>query len=142
RPHLARFSALIEKLGGDHVIFDRIAEGESMRSIGESFGYSRGMIYSWIYAGGEERRKRWNEAKKLAAHAHVEDATELLENSRPVTSGEAQHLRSRAEHKKWLAKVYNREEYGDEQGRIDLNLNIGSLHLDALRAAGNANVIV
>jgi hypothetical protein len=137
RPHLQSLAAAIEKVGGDDHIFDQIADGAPMRKIAEPFGYSRQMIYAWIHMGGPEREKRWEEAKQTAAHALVEDAGDILDAARPVTSAEASHLKARVEHKRWLASVFNRKVYGDDSGKIDVNLNIGQLHLDALRAAGS-----
>jgi hypothetical protein len=141
RPHLQSLAAAIEKIGGDDVIFDQIADGVPMRKIAEPFGYSRQMIYAWIHMGGPEREKRWEESKQTAAHALVEDAGDILEAGRPVTSAEASHLKARVEHKRWLASVFNRKVYGDDSGKIDVQLNIGQLHLDALRAAGSRHTI-
>ena len=136
RPHLAAFSAAVERLGGDSVIFDRVANGEPMRAIAETFGYSRGMIYSWIKAGGPEREAAFRAAREAASHVLVEDAGEILDNAKPITSADATMAKARSEHKKWLASVYNRKDYGDETGKIDVNLNVGALHLEALRSAG------
>lgn len=97
--------------------------------------YSRQMIYGWIHAGGPEREKKWEEAKKIAAHIHAEDAGEILDGHKPVTSADVAHVKNRSEHRKWLARTFNRAAYGDDSGKIDLQLNIGNLHLDALKAA-------
>lgn len=138
RPHLAALSAAIEKLGGDEYIFDRVADGEPMRAIAETFGYSRGMIYTWIKAGGPEREAGFRAAREAAAHTLVEDSGEILDAAakQVATPADVQLAKARSEHKKWLASMFNRKDYGDETGKIDVNLNIGQLHLDALRAHG------
>jgi hypothetical protein len=137
RPHLAALTKAIAKAGGDEVIFDQIAAGLPMRAVAEPFGYSRQMIYAWIHAGGDERRAKWREAKELASHVLVDEAGEILDGEVPITSAHASHLKARAEHRRWLAGVWNRKDFGTEDGKIDVNLNIGSLHLDALRQAGS-----
>lgn len=137
RPHLAKLSQAIEASeGGVEAIFDRIANGDTIKSIMEPFGYSRGMFYSWLKAGGPERQCQFEEARKIAAHGLIEDADELLEKEKPVTSGEAQHLRMRIEQMRWKASRFNREEYGEDREKLNVELNIGQLHLDALRAGG------
>lgn len=124
------------------MIFDRVANGETMRAIADTFGYSRGMIYSWIKAGGPDREAAFKAARETASHIYVEDAGDILENAKPITSADATMAKARSEHKKWLASVYNRKDYGDETGKIDVNLNIGQLHLDALRAHGRRQPVL
>ena len=63
----------IRKQGGDHVILDRIANGERMNAIGADYDVSRQYIYSWIHAGGPDREKAWREAKRWSADALVDD---------------------------------------------------------------------
>jgi hypothetical protein len=116
RPHLECLSQQITDAGGDEVIFEQIAAATPIRKIVEPFTnpetgqpYSRPMIYQWIHAGGPEREKRWEEAKKIAAHIHVEEAGHLLETNNPISSAAASHLKARADHKKWLAKSFNRK---------------------------------
>jgi hypothetical protein len=142
RPNLQALAKAIEKIGGDDVIFDQIAEGLPMREIAAPFGFSRQMIYAWIHSptvgGGPDRERRWEEAKAIAAHSLIERAGEILDEADPANSAEASIIQARSNHRKWLASVYNRKAYGeDTPGKIDLNLNIGSLHLDALRVSGS-----
>src|SRR5690606_22543858 len=140
RPHLAAFSAAVERLGGDSVIFDRVANGEPMRAIAETFGYSRGMIYTWIKAGGPEREAAFRAAREAASHIYVEDAGEILDNAKPITSAAATMANARSEHKKWLASGHHRKDSGHEPGTRDGNLKIGALHLEALRSASRRDL--
>lgn len=151
KPLQRRFEDHIEKLGGDQVVFDQIAGGATMEEVASSFrGFiddrpdfpSRSWMYVWINADyvQPERREAWKEAKEIAAHALVDEAGDILDNDgeAPVTSAEMQWLKQRAEHAKWRAKKFNPKEYGDEtkQG-VNVNLDIGNLHLEALRSAGS-----
>jgi len=46
--------------------------------------------------------------------------------------------KSRAEYRRWLAGRLNAEAYGeDKQALLNVNLNVGDLHLDALRRVGH-----
>lgn len=148
RPHLRNLSDQIDQLGGEEWVFDQIAAAEPMRSIASHFQnpetgkpYTRQMIYAWIHAGGEAREKKWEEAKKIAAHIHAEDAGEILDSHRPISSADVAHVKNRAEHRKWIAKTFNRAAYGEDSGKIGLQLNIGSMHLDALRASSGGRQI-
>ena len=47
-----------------------------------------------------------------------------------------QHRRNRAEYRKWLATVRNREEYGEGQSGVSVSVDLGALHMEALLAAG------
>lgn len=146
-PLRTRFEAHVESLGGDEVVFDQIAGGATMEEVAASFrGFiedrpdfpSRQWMYTWIHAGGEEREEAWKEAKEIAAHALVDEAGEILENDgkAPVTSAEMQWLKQRANHAKWKAERFNPGEYGEEKQGVEVNLDVGNLHLDALRQAG------
>lgn len=145
RPHLQNLSAQIEQLGGEDWVFDQIAAATPMREIAGHFtnpetgeAYSRQMVYAWIHAGGEEREKKWDEAKEIAAYIHAEEAGEVLDGARVINSAEASLVKARSEYRKWLAQKFNRRTFGDDAGsKVDLQLNIGQLHLDALRAANS-----
>ena len=70
RPLLVELAKRIDEAGGDHVVLDRIADGVTMRVIAESYGVSRRMIYDWIHAGGDEREKGWELARKNLPLVH------------------------------------------------------------------------
>lgn len=150
RPKLQKLEQHIEQLGGDDVVFDMIAAGEPMRKVAENLrGFlegapefpSRPYIYRWIHHGGEERERAWEEAKEIAAHCHVEDSGEILDDAQHVTtSAEASMAKARAEHRKWLAGVFNREDYGEKKEEVGVNVSIGALHLDALRSSGRMSL--
>lgn len=153
RPKLRQFERHIENLGGDHVVFDQIAAGDTMEEVASSFrGFlkgapefpSRSWMYVWIHHGGEERERAWQRAKETASHALVERAGEILENEGPdgepmppATSAEASWLKQRAEHAKWLAGKFNEDDYGEKKDETNVNISVADLHLDALRSAGS-----
>ena len=77
-----------------------------------------------------------------AADALVDDGLEILdEPAMGITSAEVQLRRGRADYRKWLASVRNRTDYGDHGTDVNVNIDIGQLHLDALRHAGSAVVL-
>jgi len=145
RPLLRYLSRVIEEQGGDDVIMDRLAAGETWKSIISDYEnpktkkpFTRGMIYHWIQDGGEERVRKWKEAKAIAAYAHAEDAGEILDNDGelPITSAEVGLIKERAKYRQWLAGKYNQKDFGEAPAQAgNVNINLGSLHLGALQKA-------
>lgn len=137
REKLHAFARHVEENGGDDFVFDLIADGLPMRKVAEATGCSsRGLLYSWIKLGGDERRRRLEEARKLSAHATAEDAGEILDDlaksAVPITSADVSLATSRAKYRQWLAGMRNREDFGDRAG-VEVNISIGEMHIDALR---------
>ncbi len=138
QPKLRTLSAEIEKRGGDQHVFDRIAAGDTVCSIGDSFGVSRQLIYRWIRSGGEEREAAWKAAKRQSADALVDDGLEILDApAEGITSAEVQLRRGRTDYRKWLASVRNRAEYGERDASVNVAVSFGELHMEALLAAGS-----
>jgi hypothetical protein len=139
RPKLRAFTRKVEKNGGADAIFERIADGEPIKQIMADYGVSRGMFYLWK-KGDEELELKYKVARELAADAHVENALEILDELEDegdtVTSAQVGAASARANYRKWLATVQNREQYGDQKGGVEVTLNVGQLHLDALRSSG------
>jgi hypothetical protein len=144
REVLHRLARDIEAAGGEDAVFERVAAGEPMRRIMESFGVSRTMFYRWRDIEGKgsessERRKlKMEEALKVSADAHAEDAGEILDTAGEdlaLTSPGATIAQARAKYRQWLAGVRNRETFGDSP-KAHIEVSIGGLHLDALRVRG------
>jgi hypothetical protein len=145
-PILQRLVADIERAGaevgvsGEEFILNRIVAGVSPRAIMSQFGLSREMFYSWLRVGGPERRKLYDDARRLSADAQADLAGEVLEELAErgvVTSPEVQLANSRSNYLRWLAEVRNRDVYGTKPNG-SIQINVGALHLDALRAAAVA----
>jgi hypothetical protein len=145
RPVLRALAAWIEEAGGDLWVFDQIADGVPVGKVAEQItlkghgGISRPLLYQWRDMQGEdsERRRGWAAAMKDAAHAHAEKAGEVWDTlPEDPTTGQVQRARGQSEYRRWLAGHRNREDYG-EGVKAGVVVNIGSLHLDALRQAGH-----
>lgn len=137
----------VEALGGDDYIFDRLAGGDPVGAIARDLGVSRPYLYTWRNQRPEalaaERRRRWEESIELSADAKEEEGAEILDDLAArdiVTSAEVQLATSRARYRQWQAETRNRTRYGNETGTV-INVNLGSLHLDALRARGSTRAL-
>lgn len=141
-PKRMAFYAYVDEHGLEDEIFEWIASGESPERIARKLGTSRRMLYHWRDQEGhkEERQKRWSEAMAASGDAHVERARALLQRTvrkgGAVTSPHVSAVSSLVNFEKWLAGVKNPAKYG-EKSAATVNVNIGQLHLDALRLKGN-----
>lgn len=119
-----------------------IADGEPIWKIGEAYGLSRRSVQKWRDAGGEERRARWDAALRDSAHAHAEAAERILAEGRnPENTAQAQMTKALADLRWKLASVRDRAAYGDTPAAVNVNLDIGQLHLDALRRHGHMELL-
>lgn len=147
RPVLRELERYVETNGGDSFVLDRIAAGESVGRIAKSITLpkhgpiSRPLLYTWRNRS-DERRKGWALAMKASAEALSEDAGDCWDIlSDDPTSAQVAKARGMSEYKRWLASVRDREGFGSAAAAVNLNLNVGSLHLDALRQVGHMGTL-
>src|SRR5829696_6862288 len=108
----------------------KVADGVTIGKIGESVSRS---FFSWhsnnVTTDAKERIKA---ARKEATHVWAEQALEIA--ARPAnTTADVQQSRLQIDTRRWLAAVFNREEFSEKQ-QHEVTLDIGALHLAALRA--------
>ena len=118
---------------GEEEIMGLIADGETIGTLGKRWGVSRRTFYNWINAGGKERREKLNEAKRLAAESLVDDADQKLASA---TVDNIVLVREQAKHLVWKAGKLDRDTWGEKPNAVNVNLDLGALHLDALRKLG------
>ena len=131
-PKLTALACAIDEAGGDEVVFDRIADGAYLTVVAEEWDVSSQLLRKWIRLD-PDRVSAYNAAKHASADALIEDAGKVLKDASVISSQHIAKARALAGFKQWLASKRDREQYGDEQAQINLNLSLGSLHLDALR---------
>lgn len=120
-------------------LFDRFASGEDWQDIAKETGVHRNSIINWIHAGGEERKSKYQSAMKAKADWCVEEAGNILRTARhdgELTPAQASLIRDESKRLLWIAERLNKELYGQQQAQVQVNVGVGSLHLDALRQHG------
>ena len=148
QPYLRKLSKWIEQQGGDEYILDQIADGVPVGRVASAItvpGYtrpvSRPMLYKWRDSGGEERVQGWALAIEASGDSHAEDAgtvlTDLPEGFDKEALGQARAISS---YKQWIAGKLNKR-YSEQKDSVRVELNVGELHLDALRQAGHMDRI-
>ena len=133
KPIERAFKERIRQIGGEKVLFERIANGETLAAIGKDFQISR-WIVSKVLKRTPELEVQFRAAYRAQAAAHAERGLEILDEV-PTDAGMPQvaNARNRAEYRRWLAKVSDKSAYGNEAGT---SVTVGVLHLDALKAKG------
>jgi hypothetical protein len=119
----------IAELGGDVVLLDRIAGGETITSIAKELGISRPFLSGHLNRT-PQGKAALKEAIATRADAHADKALDLADNV-PASPNEIAKVREQIATRKWLAGVENPEKYGAKAASV--NISIGGLHLDALR---------
>lgn len=127
--------AVLDKVGEDEILA-RIANGEPAKDIAASYDLSRASLYKWLDAT-PERKAKLADARRQQALSLVEEAGQILDEAKPLDAAEASIIRARADHRKWMASKLHRELFGDQAPGVNFNLNIQSLHLEALRQVGS-----
>ena len=147
KPVLRNLNKTIQALGGDSVLLDLIADGQSVGSIMAEYDLHRTMFYQWIYSGGQSRALAYKEAKRISADKHVEDAQKILDGTERGGEPEAVFSpadvalrKARANFRQWLAAHRDPDTYGERKVDLEVNVSVSSLHLDALRQHGRMPV--
>lgn len=120
---------------GEVYFFGRVAAGAKMGEIAKEFGVSRPWLYTWM----KDRRRRevrepaYQDAKRAAADYHAEEAGNVLDEVAPGSSSADVSLAGKkSDHHRWLATVLDREQYGPKGQEVNVSLDLGQLHIQAL----------
>lgn len=114
-------------------IFDWLDAGRTQSEIAAELGVMRTSITRWLNAN-EGRKQALADSRALAATHLAEDSLTIADNVRGIDAAEVQAARLKIDARRFLAGVWDRERYGEQRGAA-VTVNIGSLHLDALRQA-------
>ena len=124
----------IADAGGVDEILDRIANGETMVSVAasltpmEGFGpHSPTMLSNWLRED-QQRAERLLQARARAASSLAEQSLHIADSANPDN---VQVARLQVDVRKWLASKYDPAGFGDQKAQVEIN--IGQLHVDALR---------
>jgi len=129
QPKKRQFLADLKKQGGVQYVVDRISDGDTFTAIAKEFGLSRNFMTSVLYKD-PEAKALLQTAKRERSHTLAEQALSIVDDVE-ASPNEISKAREQASVRKWLASCENPEVYGQRQSAV--TVNIGDLHLDALR---------
>lgn len=126
-------------------ILDRVIDGETLRVIASDplLNVSRPFLSQWLCgkvhdqrgpldqqkARSATRRGLYEDARRMSAMSVVEDGRDSLDNETDPKM--AQIANYRAAFRLKMAEVFDRERFG--AAKVQVEVNIGNMHLDALR---------
>lgn len=121
----------------EEAILAAIAELGALGKVAHRFGVSRAAVQAWIRTDRDRLRPLVEEARRDAGEVRAETAVEHFDDlPEDPSTAQVQVAKERSGYDRWLAGVWN-EQYRDQRGaQVNVNLNVGQLHLDALRAEG------
>jgi Bacteriophage Sf6, terminase small subunit-like len=145
RPKEQRFRAALERLAKleemtplDWVVA-QLESGTSVRKIGEALRAeaqeecSPQWVYTLLHGLAADAKDRVREARKVGATALADQALEI--SDRPAsTTAEVQANRLAVDTRRWLAQSFDRSTFGDAPPRVEVAIDIGMLHLQALKS--------
>lgn len=137
-PKAHELEARVEAQGGWESVFDAIADGATMASLARKYLVSRSFFHR-VMVKDPARRTLAQDAYTLRAEQRMDEALEIADAG-GITPGQVQRDKLRIELRQWLAAADN-SRYRSKNGPT-VEVNIGQLHLDALRHREIANTPV
>ena len=129
RPVRRNMLQRIEAAGGDDWLLEQVAAGRTLASIAEDVGITRPKLNAYLRE--EARRDSYVRAQEQAASALVDQSLAIVDAAEPQT---VQVAKLRADTRRWIAGKLDRTQWGEQQGPL-VNIDLGQLHLEALRSA-------
>jgi transposase-like protein len=120
-------ASMVADQGGVRRLLERIADGETITDIARELGVSRAYLSSWL--ARRAGRDAVDRAHREAAGAYADQIQRLAGTT---TEDNSRGRRVQIDALRWLASKKDPQAYGDQQGPV-VQLNVNSLHLDALR---------
>lgn len=136
----ALFTQLAD-LGGPDFVYAHIANGGSIAGLAEQLGMDRAYVSRQIN-GEPEYRKLLDEARRESAEVMAEDSLKIadaLADKLDLTSQDVAAAKQRIDTRKWFAAINNPDRFAPKDKAI--TINIGDLHLDALRKVRAMNAV-
>lgn len=118
--------------GGADYLFDEIASGVTVASIGARYGCTRSYVSRAINSV-PEYKEAMERARIEAADALVEQGLEMVDALDGHSStNEISATREKVNYRKFVAGSLNQNRYGTRP-QNNVTVNIGDMHLDALK---------
>jgi len=136
----------IEERGGDEYVFGRLLDGETFTAIAKSLNVSVNTLYRWK-DHSPARKAAFEQMRTDRAHTFAEGSVDIADelvtkrdadgNPIPPSREDIAAAKQRIKVRQWLSGVTN-SQYRKADTTI---VNIGALHLDALRKFGTPDAL-
>lgn len=129
------FLRQVDERGGEERMLERVASAETVAAIGRSYRVSRDLVLRY-FKMSDERYQRFTAAKQRAGEAHLEKALDAAEDADPSSPAGVSKAKLVADTHRWIAGVRDKALAPASAQSGGTTINIGSVHLDALRNRG------
>lgn len=139
RPIIRKQLAVLTKMLPDEEAkaLEYLATDGTVRKLAARLGVSLIALYKWRDEL-PERQTAWANALRFRADYLADEGLEIVDEAEETNEGIGK-ARMRADYRRWLAGVSNPERY-QAKPTAAVTINIGSLHLEAVRLAGQERV--
>jgi hypothetical protein len=130
-----------EALTALDVVYEWVAAGRKTKELVQALAKAAGVrvsenaggsiLTTWVH-GQDGGREMMDRARGDAAHALAQEALEIVDEADEDKTA-LNKAKLQADQRNWLASRWNRKAYGQDTASIALNLDLGGLHIDALR---------
>lgn len=128
-----RRAEMVMLAGHEEQIFEWLEDGRTQGEIAAELGCMRTSLTRWLNANAE-RKQTLVDSRTLAADLKAEEGLEIADASAGLDSAGVQAAKLRIDTRLRIAAIWNPARYAAERAG-GVTINIGSLHLDALRQA-------
>ena len=149
RPKRKAAFAEIEKRGGAEYLQDFLLSGGTVSSLAKELNLDRGYLHR-ILGKHEAYSAAMEAVREEAADAHAEAGFEIMrrlredrrterDNARPgskvseLSALDISIAKEEAMQHRFIAEAWNQKRYGSSKGQTQITVNVGDMHLDALR---------
>jgi hypothetical protein len=129
-----RLLADMAALGGVEYLTDYIGDGGTVQALANNLNCSRSFL-SRVLNGNPEYRQALADGRKIGADKLADDALNIMDDltDKPaLTSADVQLAKERVHVRKWLAAMNDPDRFAEKK-QADTIINIGELHLGALK---------
>ena len=114
------------------MICDRIADGQSLARYAAEHGVTRSTLSRYVHSlpGAKEDLRV---AREAGAHALVDQARDILEKLVSPDRDAIALAKAKVELTMWYAERLNQTDFGGAKQQVNVQVNMGSLSLDAMR---------
>lgn len=128
KAELSIVNKAVHSVGGEHAVFELVANGMTKKRLLETLGISRSAWDRWVQKSAE-RAERYSRAREAGADSLADDTLAIADEASPE---QAQIAKLRIEARRWLAGKINPAAYGEKQGP-SVSISFGDMALDSLR---------
>jgi len=114
------------------MICDRIANGESLSHVATEVGVTRSTLSRYVH-GLPGAKEELRVAREAGAHALVDAARDILDKLVSPDRDEIALAKAKIELTMWYAERIAQTEFGGQKQQVNVQVNVGSLSLDAMR---------